>query len=76
MAAAKPAPLNVTLPLAPERYDHDDEQRTRRLIEQSFQKIIPSQPTISITGAKGGNTAVASIVALLVQLGLGVDNTT
>lgn len=76
MAAAKPAPVAVTLPTAPSLYDRANEQQARQAIEQSFQKCVASQPAVIITGAKGGNTALASVIALLVQLGYAVDQTT
>lgn len=38
-------------------------------------QIVPSQP-LTITGSKGGNAALGSLIAALVSLGLVVDKTT
>jgi hypothetical protein len=76
MAAAKPAPVSVTLPQAPVGYNVANEQQTRRAIEQAFQQCQRTSSRPIVTGAKGGNAAVTSLLAALVSLDLIVDQTT
>jgi hypothetical protein len=76
MAAAKPAPVSVTLPIAPGGYNVNNEQQTRRAIEQAFQGCMPVSSRPIVTGAKGGNAALTSLIAALVSLDMIVDQTT
>jgi len=62
----------------------DDPQQAHRVVSDglaaleskvgNLQKLIASPPTI--TGSKGGNTALASLIVALAQLGLVKDGTT
>lgn len=74
--AAKPAPVSIALPTAPSGYNVNNEQQTRRAIEQAFRECqrVSSRPIV--TGAKGGNAAVTSLIAALVALDMIVDQTT
>lgn len=76
MAAAKPAPVSVTLPQAPNGYNVSNEQQTRNAIEQAFRGCMPVSTRPVVTGAKGGNAAVTSLIAALVSLDVIVDQTT
>lgn len=70
------APLAVRLPVPPSSYDHQDQAELRRTIEQGIAGAMPRQPKQTVTGAKGGNAALTSLLTALANLGLIVDATT
>ena len=67
-------PASVVLPQPPAVYDARDQRETRRLVELAFQRAAPDR--IIVTGAKGGNAALASLLTALQTLGLIEDQTT
>jgi hypothetical protein len=67
------APQSVILPQPPDRYDARDQRETRRLVELAFQRAMPAR--VVVTGAKGGNAALTSLIEALESLGLIDDQT-
>jgi hypothetical protein len=69
------APLSVVLPPPPERYDPRDQREARRLVELAFQRAFPSPTRVLVSGSRGGNAALASLITALESLGLIEDGT-
>lgn len=70
------ATASVTLPIPPAVYDQNDQAELRRTIEQAIRQLVASQPKQTVTGAKGGNAALTSLLTALANLGLITDSTT
>ena len=70
------APLSVVLPAPLPKYDPAHQAETLRSIEQHFAKMQPLQTRQTVTGAKGGNAALASLLTALANLGFIIDSTT
>lgn len=66
----------LSLPAPPKQYDPDHQDAVQRLIEQRLHAVQPQQQRQTVTGAKGGNAALTSLLTALVNLGLITDSTT
>lgn len=66
----------VALRAAPERYDVRDQAEVRRAVELAYRRAwLAPRPQI-VTGSKDGNTALASLITALANLGWIEDQTT
>lgn len=70
------ASVTVSLPVPPDKYDEQDQAELRRVIALAFTQTTPRQPRQTVTGAKGGNAALASLITALANLGFVTDSTT
>jgi hypothetical protein len=69
-------PKPLSLPTVPDNYDREHHEATQRLLEQHLSTLQPAQQRQKVTGAKGGNAALASLLTALANLGFIVDGTT
>lgn len=60
-----PAALSLTLPVPSAKYSQQDQQQTRRQIEQAFAKLAARQAAPPVTGAKAGNVALTNLLTAI-----------
>lgn len=68
--------FGVILSPAPEKYDVRDQTELRRSVELAYQRVMLSPIRQIVTGSKDGNTALASLITALANLGWVEDQTT
>lgn len=67
---------HVILPDVPRDYDPADQAEVRRQLHELAKKVQPVQQKQTVTGAKGGNAALTSLITALANLGYITDATT
>jgi hypothetical protein len=70
------AVASLILPIAPAKYDERDQTQVRQQLHELAKKVQPLQQKQLVTGAKGANAALTSLLAALVKLGFITDSTT
>lgn len=68
--------VGLALPAVPKDYDPQDQAEVRRQLHDLVKKVQPVQPKQTVTGAKGGNAALASLITAFANLGFIIDSTT
>lgn len=64
-ASGTSAALTLTLPVPSAKYSQQDQQQTRRQIEQAFAKLASRQAAPPVTGAKAGNVALTNLLTAI-----------
>lgn len=70
------AVVGLALPAVPKVYDPQDQAEVRRQLHELVKKVQPVQQRQNVTGAKGGNAALTSLLTALANLGFITDSTT
>lgn len=68
--------MGIVLAPAPPKYDERDQRELRRAVELAYRRAMPAPTKQIVTGSKGGNTALASLITALANLGFITDQTT
>jgi hypothetical protein len=66
---------HIALPKPAPRYDVRVAEETVRILEQRLSTLQPSQARQEVTGARGGNAALESLITALANLGFITDST-
>lgn len=66
----------ITLPPPKAFYNQRAEELRSKILEDHLATLQPLQQRQTVTGAKGGNAALASLITALANLGFITDSTT
>lgn len=76
MSRPRLVPKKLNLPAPSEYYNRMHEAERSRILEDHLATLQPAQERQTVTGAKGGNAALTSLITALANLGFITDSTT